>query len=109
MPDYNPHDAADFIYNQAPIYAKACGDLAAVEAYKSSLKAILMKKSGETSLGAQEREAYAHEEYQNLCDAIGSATEQVQLLRWQIKAAEMRFEAWRTEQANNRNFDRMIK
>ena len=107
MKDFNPHDAIDFIFKTAPAYAKAKGELAELEAFKSSLKAIKMSESAEQSLGAQEREAYRSEAYQELCKAIGVATEQVESLRWQLESAKMRFEAWRTEQANNRNIERM--
>ena len=107
MKDFNPHDAIDFIFKTAPAYAKAKGELAELEAFKSSLKAIKMAESSEQSLGAQEREAYRSEAYQELCKAIGVATENAEGLRWQLEAAKMRFEAWRTEQANNRNIERI--
>lgn len=109
MKDYDPNDAIDFIFKNAPLYAKAKGELAELETYKSSLKAIQMKKSSEQSLGAQEREAYASFEYRQLCGAIGAATEKAEALRWQLEAAKMRFEAWRTQQANDRQLDRMTK
>jgi hypothetical protein len=105
--EFNPHDAIDFIFKTAPSYAKAKGELAELEAFKSSLKAIKMAESSEQSLGAQEREAYRSEAYQELCKAIGMATENAEGLRWKLEAAKMRFEAWRTEQANNRNIERM--
>jgi hypothetical protein len=54
-------------------------------------------------------EAYASQEYQDLCKAIGAATEQTEALRWQLEAAKMRFEAWRTESATNRNIERMTR
>ena len=41
--------------------------------------------------------------------AIGAATEQAEALRWQLEAAKMRFEAWRTTEASNRNIERMTK
>ena len=107
MKDFNPHDAIDFIFKNAPAYAKAKGELAELEAFKSSLKAIKMSESAEQSLGAQEREAYRSEAYQELCKAIGVATENAEALRWKLEAAKMRFEAWRTEQANNRSIERM--
>jgi hypothetical protein len=109
MSDYSPHPAIEYIWENAPAYAKAKGIQAQLEAYKSSLKSILMKKSGETSIGAQEREAYAHIDYQTHCDAIGAATEQVELLKWRMTSAQMRFDAWRTEQASNRQMDKLIK
>jgi len=55
MSEYDPHEAINYIYINAPEYAKAKGQLAQLEAYKSSLKAIMMKKSMENSLGGQER------------------------------------------------------
>ena len=109
MTEYDPHEAINYIYTNAPEYAKAKGQLAQLEAFKSSLKAIMMKKSIEQSLGGQEREAYASQQYQDLCKAIGKATEDAETLRWQITAATMRFDAWRTEQASNRNLEKMTR
>ena len=104
---YDPHEAINFIYTTAPDYAKAKGQLAQLETYKSSLKAIMMKKSAESSLGGQEREAYASQEYQDLCGAIGQATQNMEELRWKLEAAKMRFEAWRSTEASNRQIERL--
>jgi hypothetical protein len=109
MNEYDPHEAINYIYINAPEYAKAKGQLAQLEAYKSSLKAIMMKKSTENSLGGQEREAYASQEYQDLCVAIGKATEDAESLKWKITSATMRFDAWRTEQASNRNLEKLTR
>ena len=109
MTEYNPHEAIDFIFKKAPEYAKACGEVAQLENYRHSLKAIKMAQTDEQSLGAQEREAYRSQEYQDLCKAIGIAVENKEALRWQLEAAKMRFEAWRTQQANDRNIDRLTK
>jgi hypothetical protein len=106
MNEYDPHEAINFIYTNAPEYAKAKGQLAQLETYKSSLKAIMMKKSHEQSLGGQEREAYASQDYQDLCVAIGKATEDAEKLKWQLEAAKMRFQAWQTESANNRQLEK---
>ena len=109
MSDYSPHPAIEYIWDNAPHYAKAKGELAHLEAFKSSLKAILMKKSGETTAAAQEREAYAHQDYQNLCVAIGAATEKAELLKWRLTSAQLRFDAWRSEQASNRQIEKLTK
>jgi hypothetical protein len=106
---YDPHKSIQFIWDNAPEYAKAKGQLAELEVYKSSLKSIQMKKHPELSVTGQEREAYASIEYQTLCKAIGEATERVELLKWQLEAAKLRWETWRTDQANNRQIDRMTK
>jgi hypothetical protein len=106
---FDPNHAIDYIFKTAPLYGQAKGRVAELEAYKSSLKSIMMKQSGEQSIGAQEREAYASDEYQNLCKAIGEATEQAETLKWRLESARLRMEAWRTEQASNRNIDRLTK
>ena len=107
--EINPHDAIDFIFKTSPQYAKAAGELAQLEAFRHSLKAIKMAQTDEQSLGAQEREAYRSQDYQDLCKAIGVATEQKEALKWQLEAAKMRFEAWRTQQANDRNLERLTR
>ncbi len=106
MNEYDPHEAINYIYMNAPEYAKAKGQLAQLEAYRHSLRSIMMKKSSEQSLGAQEREAYASQDYQDLCLAIGKATEDAEKLKWQLEAAKMRFQAWQTESANNRQLEK---
>jgi antitoxin component of MazEF toxin-antitoxin module len=106
---YDPNDCVDYLYEYAPEYAKAKGELAELEAYKSSLKAIMMKKSNEQSLGAQEREAYATQEYQELCKAIGAATFKTEMWKYRLEAAKLRFEAWRTQEASNRTLERLTK
>jgi hypothetical protein len=106
MTEYDPHEAINYIYMNAPEYAKAKGQLAQLEAYRHSLRSIMMKKSSEQSLGAQEREAYASQDYQDLCLAIGKATEDAEKLKWQLEAAKMRFQAWQTESANNRQLEK---
>jgi hypothetical protein len=109
MKEYDPNDAIDFIFKTAPLYAKAKGELAQFEAFKHSLKAIEMSKSTATSIGAKEMDAYKSQSYQELCEAIGLATEEAEALKWKLEAAKMRFEAWRTEQATNRNIERMTR
>ncbi len=109
MNDYDPNEAINFIFKTAPVYAKAKGDLAQLEVYKSSLKAIMMKKSSEQTIGAQEREAYASQEYQDLCKGIGAATEASEALKWQLESAKLRVEIWRTQESSNRNIERLTK
>lgn len=107
MTDFNPHDAIDYIYTTAPEFGKARGRVAELDAYKHSLKAIMMSRSTEATIGGQEKAAYASPEYQNLCKAIGEATEAAETLKWRLESAKMRFEAYRTEQANNRQIEKM--
>jgi hypothetical protein len=58
---------------------------------------------GYESAAAQEREAYAHPEYDELLKGLAVAVEQEELLRWKLTAATIKGELWRTESANERN------
>lgn len=98
----DPHKAVDYIIANAQKFAKAKAERVYLEEYRKSLKSILMKRSLEESIGAQEREAYAHEEYRQLLQGLKSAVEIEEKLRWDLIAAQARVEIWRTEQANLR-------
>jgi hypothetical protein len=58
----DPHNAVDYIIANAKKFAKAKSERVYLEEYRKSLKAILMKRSLESAIGAQERDAYAHPE-----------------------------------------------
>lgn len=98
----DPHLAVDYIIANAKKFAKAKAERIYLEEYRKSLKSILMKRSLEESLGAQEREAYAHEEYRKLLRGLKEAVEIEEKLRWDLIAAQARVEIWRSEQANLR-------
>ena len=98
----DPHKAVDYILKHAALFAKAKAERTYIEEYLKSLKSILMKRSMETAIGAQERDAYAHPEYVQLLDGLKEAVLIEERLKWDITAATLRVEIWRTEQANNR-------
>ena len=98
----DPHKAVDYILKHASLFAKAKAERTYIEHFRKSLKGILMKRSMETAIGAQEREAYAHPEMVQLLEGLKAAVEVEEKLKWDITAAELRVEIWRTEQANNR-------
>lgn len=104
--DFDPHEAVDFIYRTAPLYAQAKADRVHLEEFRKSKKALLMKASGESAIGAQEREAYAHADYIALLDGLKEAVVKEETLRWQLISAQMRGELYRTQSANNRAIDR---
>ena len=109
MREIDPNKCIDFILENAGKYAQAKGELAQLEVFKSSLKAIMMKKANEQTIGAQEREAYASQEYQDHCKAIGVATENAEKLKWELEAARLRHATWQTLEVSNRNQDRIMK
>ena len=98
----NPELAIEYIFKHGKRYAQAKANRIYLEEYRKSLKAIIMKRSLETAVNAQEREAYAHPEMVEMLKGLQAAVEIEEKLKWDITAAELRVEIWRTEQANNR-------
>ncbi len=102
----DPNRAIEFLIKNADQYAKAKATRIQLEEYRKSLKSILMQKSGESAIGAQEREAYAHQDYIDHIKALALAVEAEEALRWKIEAARLRVDVWRSQEASNRAFDR---
>lgn len=100
--DIDPHQAVDYILKHAGQFAKAKAQRIYLEEYRKSLKSILMKRSMEETIGAQEREAYGHQEYVELLKGLREAVEQEEKLRWDLIAAQARVEVWRSQEASNR-------
>lgn len=108
MEDRDPHDAIDYIIRNAKKFAQAKADRLYLEEYRKSLKAMLMKRSMEGAIGAQEREAYAHPEYVELLKGLKVAVEIEEKLRWDLIAAQARVEVWRSQEATNRMETRLV-
>jgi len=108
MEERNPHDAIDYIIKHAKRFAQAKANRIYLEEYRKSLKAILMKRSMEGAIGAQEREAYAHPEYVELLSGLKEAIEIEEKLRWDLIAAQARVEVWRSQEATNRMESRLV-
>lgn len=58
---------------------------------------------------AREQYAYSHDEYLALLDGLKAAVEVEEKLKWDLIAAQARIEVWRTEQANNRQTDKVMR
>lgn len=102
MQQRDPNKAIDYMLANSKKFAKAKAERIYLEEYRKSLKALLMKRSTEDTLGAQEREAYAHEEYRQLLEGIRDAVEIEEKLRWDLIAAQASVEVWRSQEASNR-------
>ena len=89
------------IKNATPA-AEARGTRHYLDEYRKSLKSMLMKKSGEETAAAQEREALASPEYVKHLEALRFAVVEDERFRWLTTAAEAKIEVWRSEQANQR-------
>jgi hypothetical protein len=101
----NPNKVVEFLLKNAGKYAKAKSERIYIEEFRKSKKALLMQMAqlkGVETMAAQERDAYANEEYQELLEGLKEAISIEEKLRWQLIAAQIKVDIWRTEQANNR-------
>jgi hypothetical protein len=87
-------------------YAEAEAKRTYLAEFRKSKKAMLMKQAESASPGisaaAQEREAYANQEYQDLLKGLESATEVALRAKWELNIIQTRFESWRTKEATKR-------
>ncbi len=102
MKAIDPQAAMEQIWKLAPEYAKAKSERVYLEEFRKSKKALLMQGHIDLPVSAQEREAYADDEYVALLDGLKAAVEQEELLRWRMTSAQAAIEIWRTESANAR-------
>lgn len=102
-------DAVDFIFKHSALYAKAKSERIYLQEFRKSKKAILMGEHLDKAIGAQEREAYANPEYQVLLAGLKVAIEEEAKLEWQLEAAKLRVDIWRTKSANDRNEERATR
>jgi hypothetical protein len=100
--DDDAEKALEFLKKSASAYAKAKAERIWLDEFRKSKKAILMKQSGDQSAAAQERDAYAHPEYQELLQGLKVAVENEENLRWKIASAELQISIWQTQSANSR-------
>lgn len=103
----DPNDAVDFIFKTAPEYAKAKAERVQLQEFRKSLKSLMMAKHLDKPLGAQEREAYAADEYQQLLKGLAAAVEKEAALEWQLEAAKMRVDIWKTREYNERKIEKL--
>jgi hypothetical protein len=96
--DEKIQEALDFLEDGVVAAAQARADRIYVEAFRVSLKSILMKESddGGTSGVIQERNAYAHPTYLKHLDAIRDAVFEDEKLRFMREAKQAKISAWQT-------------
>jgi hypothetical protein len=98
----DPEKAIEYIFKNGKEYAKAKAERIYIEEYRKSLKAILMKRSIELAVNAQERDAYSNDEYIDLLKGLRAAVEAEEELRWTLVAAQARIDVWRSQEASAR-------
>ena len=104
-----PEEAAQTIRDKAPAYGEAKAQRVYLDEFRKSKKALLMKNAlemGYEAANAQEREAYADPAYLQLLKGLAAAIEKEETLRWEIEAARLDVDIWRTREATTRMQDR---
>ncbi len=94
--------ALNFIRDKAKSLAEAKANRVYLEQFRKSKKAILSKSSGLKTGQEREDYAYSHPEYLELLEGLRTATEQEELLKYQMEAAKLKIEVWRSRNANER-------
>lgn len=109
MKPIDPNKAVDYIIANGKKYAQAKADRVYLEEFRKSKKALLMNQSTAETVNAREQYAYSHPEYIQLLEGLKSAIEIEESLKWEMTAAQLRVEVWRTQEATNRNQDRSAR
>lgn len=95
--------SVDYLRDSARRAAKARAEYGYLDAFTKVVKAKLMREhAGKEPLGAQEAIALSHAQYQAHLSAVATAAEAFEYERFMREAASAKFEAWRTQQANER-------
>jgi hypothetical protein len=102
----DPESYLQLIRDTAPRLAKAKAERVYLEEYRKSLKAILMKGSDQKTVGMQEADAYADEQYLKLLDGLKAAVHGEEALRWRMVEAQAAIDVWRSQESSNRMMDK---
>ena len=105
----NPEECTQLIRDKAAAFGEAKAQRVYLEEFRRSKKAMLMKDCfamGIEAANAQEREALADPEYHQLLRGLAAAVEKEETLKWEIEAARLDIEIFRTREATKRLQDK---
>jgi hypothetical protein len=106
------NDAVDYLYTHGAKFAEAKSHRVYLEEYRKSQKAMLMKAAladgRAKSAAVAEIEAYADPAYIEVLKGLEAATEREEELRWGLVSAQARIDVWRSQEASNRAFDKVV-
>lgn len=105
----DPNQAIDYLLKNAGKFAKAKAERVYLEEFRKTKKAILMGDAPDGTVAAKEQYAYSHQDYKSLLEGLREAVEIEEKLRWDMLAAQMRVEVWRSQEASNRSVDKTLR
>lgn len=94
--------AVQWLIENAQAIADARADRWKAEEMLKPTKALVMAEHADKPVNAQEREALCSRQYQDALERAAEAVKADELFRARVKAAEMKIEVWRSQQANLR-------
>ena len=103
---HDPNKAIDYIIANAQKFAEAKANRVFLDEFRKSKKALLMAQSGAEAANAREQFAYGHPEYIELLEGIKAAVEIEEKLKWELEAARLRVDVWRSQETSNRMQER---
>lgn len=95
------------LFDHAGEAAKRRAERLYMEEYRKVVKAEEMGKSNASTIGEQERQAYASENYKEHLDAMRTAIELDERARFKMQAFAATIDAWRTQESNLRAMGKM--
>lgn len=93
--EINPLKATNYIMETAPKFAQAKANRVFIEGYIKTVKSRLMNEEVGT-LGHKESYAQAHPDYVAQLEALRTATEEEERLKFMLVAAQAKVEIWKT-------------
>lgn len=105
----NPEEAAQSIRDKAPQYGEAKAQRTYLEEFRRVKKSLLMKNAlsmGIEAANAQEREALADPEYEQLIKGLARAIEIEETLKWELESHRLDIEIWKSKSFMDRKVDR---
>ena len=98
--------ALTFMKKKAVEYASAKANRRYTEEYRKTLKAKLYQEAPEGTIADKEAFAYGHHDYVENLLGLKAAVDEEEQLRWQLEAARITTEIYRTQHADGRRMDR---
>lgn len=100
--------ALDYLAKSVDEAAQARADKVYLTEYRKTLKAELMNQCNESTEGAKERFAYAHENYKTHLNGLKESVRRDAMHSFRREAYNAVIEAWRTQQANHRAMEKIV-
>ena len=94
--------ALTFIKVEAKEYAAAKADRRYLEEFRKTVRARLFILAPGKTIADREAWAYAHDDYEANLVGLQAAVEKEEQLRWQLEAARIQCELYRTQQSTKR-------